>query len=361
MLCIFSIKNRNKKNKLKNNHLLTFMKHKIASPIGILGAGSWGTALAIHLAKNNNSVVLWGEDASNIEFMRQHRVNQRYLPDIVLPQGIQFEADLSKMTAIQDILIAVPSHAFLGLLTKVIDLWDNTKLTILSATKGFVPDTAQFLSEAAEKKLGPTVPFGVISGPSFAKEVAIGLPTAVTIASKNQRFLDEMQARFHGGSFRVYTTYDVIGVQFGGAVKNVLALAVGMSDGLEYGANARAALITRGLAEMMRLGIKLGAKPDTLIGLSGLGDLVLTCTDNQSRNRQMGLKLGQGQAIDTIEREIGQVVEGKKNTHLVCMLARQHEVDMPICQIIYEVLVNQLPVREAVNALLLRPSKAEEA
>lgn len=340
------------------------MKHKPAtpvSPIGVLGAGSWGTALAIHLAKNNNPVVLWSDDASNIEFMRQHRVNQRYLPDIMLPEGIQFEADLSKMTGIQDILIAVPSHAFLSLLTKVMALWDNTKLTILSATKGFVPDTAQFLSDAAEKMLGVKLPFGVISGPSFAKEVAMGLPTAVTIASKNQHFLDEMQARFHGLSFRVYTTSDVIGVQLGGAVKNVLALAVGMSDGLQYGANARAALITRGLAEMMRLGIKLGAKPETLIGLSGLGDLVLTCTDNQSRNRQMGLKLGQGQVIDTIEREIGQVVEGKKNTDLVCMLARQYEVDMPICQIIHEVLVNQLPVREAVNALLLRPSKTEEA
>lgn len=337
------------------------MKSEKLTPIGVLGAGSWGTALAIHLAKNNNPVVLWDVDASNIESMRQHRVNQRYLPDVVLPEAIQFESELSKLTAIQDLLIVVPSHAFLGMLTKISGLWDKKNLRILWATKGFIPETAQFLSEVAENVLGKEVPIGVVSGPSFAKEVAAGLPTAVTIASKNQVFLDDMQARFHGLSFRVYTAYDLIGVQFGGAVKNVLALAVGMSDGLGYGANARAALITRGLAEMMRLGIKLGAKPETLTGLSGLGDLVLTCTDDQSRNRRMGLKLGKGQAIASIEQEIGQVIEGKQNADLVCMLARLHETDMPICQIIYDVLFNQLPAKEAVNALLLRPSKTEEA
>ncbi len=337
------------------------MKSDKLTPIGVLGAGSWGTALAIHLAKNNNPVVLWDQDVSNIESMRQHHVNQRYLPNITLPESIAFESELSKLIDIQDLLVVVPSHAFLSLITKINTLWDKKNLRILWATKGFIPDTAAFLSEAAEKTFGPDVPIGAISGPSFAKEVAMGLPTAVTIASTNQVFLDEMQARFHGTSFRVYTAYDLIGVQFGGAVKNVLALAVGMSDGLGYGANARAALITRGLVEMMRLGTKLGAKSETLMGLSGLGDLVLTCTDDQSRNRRMGLKLGQGQAIASIEQEIGQVIEGKQNADLVCMLARLHEVDMPICQIMYDVLFNQLPPREAVNALLLRPSKTEEA
>lgn len=336
------------------------MKSEKHTPIGVLGAGSWGTALAIHLAKNNNPVVLWDIDPSNIDFMQQHRINQRYLPDIVLPESIQFESDLSKLASIQDLLVVVPSHAFLSILTKVTELWDKKNLRILWATKGFIPETAQFLSEIAEKVLGKDVPIGAISGPSFAKEVAAGMPTAVTVASKNQVLLDDMQARFHGLAFRVYTAYDLIGVQLGGAVKNVLALAVGMSDGLGYGANARAALITRGLAEMMRLGIKLGAKPETLMGLSGVGDLVLTCTDDQSRNRRMGLKLGKGQAIASIEQEIGQVIEGKQNADLVCMLARKHEIDMPICQIIYDVLFNQLPAKEAVNALLLRPSKTEE-
>lgn len=337
------------------------MKSEKLAPIGVLGAGSWGTALAIHLAQNHNPVVLWDVDASNIEAMRQHRVNQRYLPDVILPESIQFESELSKLVGIQDLLIVVPSHAFLSLLTKITALWGKNPLRILWATKGFIPDTAQFLSEAAEKVLGKEISMGVISGPSFAKEVAKGLPTAVTIASKDQVFLDEMQARFHGLSFRAYTSYDLIGVQFGGAVKNVLALAVGMSDGMGYGANARAALITRGLAEMIRLGTKLGAKPETLMGLSGLGDLVLTCTDDQSRNRRMGLKLGKGQDIASIEQEIGQVIEGKQNASLVCKLASVHEVDMPICQIIYDVLFNHLPAKEAVNALLLRPSKTEEA
>ena len=336
------------------------MKLDKLAPIGVLGAGSWGTALAIHLAKNNNPVVLWGPDSASIALMRQHKVNQRYLPDIRLPDALQVESELSKLSPIQDLLIAVPSHAFLDLLQKISVLGDKNKRRVLWATKGFIPDSAQFLSEAAEQILGTAIPMGVISGPSFAKEVAIGLPTAVTIASKNQVFLDDMQARFHGLSFRVYTAYDLIGVQLGGAVKNVLALAVGMSDGLGYGANARAALITRGLAEMMRLGVKLGAKPETLTGLSGLGDLVLTCTDNQSRNRRMGLKLGEGQAIASIEQEIGQVIEGKQNAELVCMLANKHEVDMPICQIIYDVLFNNMPVKDAVNALLLRPSRTEE-
>lgn len=336
------------------------MKSKNLTPIGVLGAGSWGTALAIHLAKNNNPVVLWDVNSSHIDSMKTHRINQRYLPEIPLPASIRFESDLNKLTDIQDLLVAVPSHAFLSLITKINVLWDKKNLRVLWATKGFIPDTAQFLSEAAENVLGKNVPIGVLSGPSFAKEVAMGLPTAVTIASANPIFLNEIQARFHGLSFRVYTAYDLIGVQFGGAVKNVLALAVGMSDGMGYGANARAALITRGLAEMMRLGTKLGAKTETLMGLSGLGDLVLTCTDDQSRNRRMGLKLGQGQEIASIEQEIGQVIEGKQNAELVCMLARIHEVDMPICQTIYNVLFNQLSAREAVNALLLRPSKTEE-
>ncbi len=337
------------------------MKSPKSSPIAILGAGSWGTALAIHLAKNHNSVVLWDVDASNIAAMREQGVNQRYLPDIILPKNIQFESDLRKLNSIQDILIVVPSHALLSLLTKISELWDKNSLRILLATKGFMPDTAEFLSESVNKVLGSMLPMGVISGPSFAKEVASGLPTAVTIASKNSLFLEDMQARFHGLSFRAYTSSDLIGVQFGGAVKNVLALAVGMSDGMGYGANARAALIARGLAEMMRLGAKLGAKPETLMGLSGLGDLVLTCTDDQSRNRRMGLKLGQGQDIASIEQEIGQIIEGKQNANLVCLLAKKHQVDMPICQIIQNVLVGQLTAKEAVNALLLRPSKTEEA
>lgn len=336
------------------------MKHISSAPIGVLGAGSWGTALASCLAKNNNSVVLWDIDASNIQLMREESMNQRYLPGIALPKSIRFESDLNNMAGIQDLLIVVPSHAFLSLLTQISKIWDMTKLRVLFATKGFIPDTAQFLSEALENTLGKSVPMGVISGPSFAKEVAMGLPTAVTLASKNTAFQEETQARFHGGSFRVYTTEDLIGVQLGGAVKNVLALAVGLSDALGYGANARAALITRGLAEMMRLGNKLGAKPETLMGLSGLGDLLLTCTDDQSRNRRMGLKLGEGQSIANIEKEIGQVIEGKQNAHLVHLLALRHDVEMPICQMIYDILVNELPAREAVNGLLQRPSKTEQ-
>jgi len=326
----------------------------------VLGAGSWGSALALYLARLQHDVVLWGHRKDEIQPITTRRINERYLPGFSFPPELKATSDLKEAFELAGneavILIAVPSHAFRDM-TMRIKPYLTVKMGILWATKGLSQES-EFLHVVCQQSCGH-LPLGVISGPSFAKEVACGLPTAVTIATDTPSFGQQMVQAFHSEMFRVYLSQDLIGVQLGGVVKNVLAIAVGMSDGLGFGANARAALITRGLAELCRLGNKLGAELQTLMGLSGVGDVVLTCTDNQSRNRRFGLALGEGRAIDEAEKAIGQVVEGKMNVKQIMVLANKHQVEMPICQQVYEVLYEALPPQQAVNNLLKREPKNE--
>ncbi|WP_392552338.1 NAD(P)H-dependent glycerol-3-phosphate dehydrogenase [Orbus wheelerorum] len=328
--------------------------------VTVIGAGSYGTALAILLARNNHQTILWGHDSAEMNALEQDRQNRKFLPDIIFPDNLLVEKDLQKaVMASPTLLIVVPSHAFGEVLTKIKPfLRPDSK--IVWATKGLEMSTGRLLQDVARAILGNDIPLAVVSGPTFAKEVAQGLPTAVTVASTNETFLEEVQNIFHcSRSFRVYSSNDFIGVQLGGAVKNVIAIGAGLSDGLGFGANARTALITRGLAEMMRLGEALGADPATFMGMAGLGDLVLTCTDNQSRNRRFGILLGQNNTIDEAKTLIGQVVEGCQNTKEVWLLAQQYHVDMPITEQIYQILYCNKDPKEAAKALLGRAQKEE--
>ncbi len=327
--------------------------------IVVLGAGSWGSALAILLAKNGNNVRLWGRDANKIAAMQQQSCNPYFLPDIPFPKNITLFSDLSQcLNGVNDILIAVPSHAFQSTLVAC-KPYLKSSCQIISATKGLEPQSSCLLHKVVAEELGAAASFAILSGPSFAKEVARGLPTAICLASDNESLLDSMVARLHNNSFRVYKSHDVIGVQIGGVVKNVLAIAAGIADGLKFGANARAALITRGLAEMCRLGDAMGGQAQTFTGLAGLGDLVLTCTDDQSRNRRFGLALGQGKEIAAAEQEIGQVVEGKSNAGEVFRLAEQQQVDMPIVEQVYNIIFHGKPPQQAVMTLMSRALKFE--
>lgn len=327
------------------------------SPIVVLGAGSWGTALAIHLARNEQTVYLWGRDALQMKHMEATRCNQRYLPDVIFPKNLHIEGNLPKvLSSTVDILITVPSHAFRATLQAIKTCMGPQRL--IWATKGIAADSHQLLHQVAREILGD-IPVAVLAGPSFAKEVAMGLPTAVTIASNSQKFAQDLIARFHSKTFRVYTSTDISGVEISSAMKNVLAIAVGIADGMGFGANARSALITRGLTEMVRLGTALGGKRETFMGLAGVGDLVLTCTDNQSRNRRFGLALGQGKTISIATQEIGQVIEGIQAAAEVHYLAKQKNVELPICDHVFQVLHRGLSPHAAVNSLLDREPKAE--
>lgn len=328
-------------------------------PVAVLGAGSWGTALAILLARNGRPVRLWGRDATFMATLRAEQRNPRYLPDNPFPPGLQVESDLDRALAgCADILLVVPSHAFRGLLEQLRPrLSAGTRLAW--ATKGLEPGTGQLLHTVVSEVIGTDRPTAVISGPTFAHEVAAGLPTAVTVASADPTFATELAALLHGETFRAYSSADVIGVELGGAVKNVLAIAAGISDGLGFGANSRAALITRGLAELMRLGEAMGGHRETFMGLAGVGDLVLTCTDDQSRNRRLGLYLGRGMALQAALEKIQQVVEGVGTAHETLQVASRHGVEMPITEQVHRVLHEGLAPRDAVQALLHREPKPE--
>lgn len=330
------------------------------SAVTVLGAGSYGTALAICLARNGHNITLWGRNAADIQDIKAKRENSRYLPGLKLPDTLELEHDL--FTAVQSsqlILVVVPSHAFAQTL-KEIKPYLLEGARVAWATKGLEPDTGRLLQEVALEILGDTVPLAVLSGPTFAKEMAAGLPTAISVSSTCADFRSQLAKLLHcGRSFRVYSNDDFIGIQLGGAVKNVIAIGAGMSDGFGFGANTRTMLITRGLAEMCRLGCALGARTETFMGMAGLGDLILTCTDNQSRNRRFGLALGQGKGVDEAMGSIGQVVEGYRNTKEVFLLAQRAGIEMPICEQIYHVLYMQKDVKEAAMALLGREQKAE--
>ncbi|NIR28003.1 MAG: NAD(P)-dependent glycerol-3-phosphate dehydrogenase [Gammaproteobacteria bacterium] len=327
--------------------------------IAVLGAGSWGTALAVLLARNGERVTLWARDREHVVQMQRERCNQRYLPGVGFAAGLSLCADLrAAVSGTRDVLVAVPSHAFRDVLQNLAPVLPaNGRL--VWATKGFEPGGARLLHEVAESEVGAQVPAAVISGPTFAREVVQGLPTAVTIASRDPAFAEALIARFHNPRFRVYTSPDVVGVEVGGAVKNVLAIAAGIADGLGFGANTRAALITRGLAELMRLGAALGGQPETFMGLAGLGDLVLTCTDDQSRNRRVGLALGRGLSLDEAVASVGQVAEGVRTAREVRRLAARLDVDTPITEQVDRVLHEGIAPAQAVEALLSRAVRSE--
>ena len=300
---------------------------------------------------------LWGKFQNEVDAIISSRRNEQYLPGIVIPDEVVVYSDIAAaLQGVRDVLMVVPSHVFRATLS-LLKPHLKPKARIAWATKGLDEDNA-LLSNAVRDICGD-LPLAALSGPTFAMEVARGLPTAITAASTNNDFSQDLVKYFHGDMFRVYTSNDLIGVQVGGTIKNVLAIAVGISDGMGFGANARAALITRGLAELTRLGIALGGKPETFVGLAGLGDLVLTCTDNQSRNRRFGLALGSGKNREDAEASIGQVVEGILNAKSAYLLAKNMQIEMPITEQVYRILYENIPAFLALKNLLDRSPKAE--
>ena len=322
--------------------------------IAVLGAGSWGTALAMLLGQNNHQVNLWSHNSEHASAMQESRENNRYLAGLTFPKTLNVSADLkTTFKDVTDILIVVPSHAFRKTL-ELIKPFITPAHRIAWATKGLEANSCKPLHIVAREVLGDQVSLAVISGPTFAKEVAQGLPGAVTVASNDQSFALDWAHFLHNNHFRAYTGEDIIGVEIGGACKNVIAIAAGIADGMGFGANARAALIARALSEITRLGTSLGANPETFTGLTGLGDLVLTCTDDQSRNRRTGLALGKGEKLDAVIKQIGQVVEGVATAKEVVALAKKQKINMPITEQVYNVLYNNTSPQNAVDALFNR-------
>lgn len=325
--------------------------------ITMLGAGAWGTALAISFAQKHQ-VTLWARKAEQVAAMRTSGYNQRYLPDIPLPQELQLEHDLDAALADAEMLVlAVPISALRETLGRIAKL--PAPVPVIWLCKGFETDTALLPHQIAAEVLPPSFPRAVLSGPSFAQEVAQGLPTALTLASSDAEFARQAAQELHNSRLRIYASTDVVGVEVGGAVKNVLAIAAGVSDGMGFGYNTRAALLTRGLSEMIRLGIRLGGRAETLGGLSGVGDLILTCTGDLSRNRKVGLLLAQQRALPYILRELGHVAEGVYTVSAVHQLVQKLGVDMPICEAVYRVLYEQVDAASAVEELLRRVPDTE--
>lgn len=326
--------------------------------VAVLGAGSWGTALAIQLARNELDVRLWGHDPAHVERLRSLRENRDYLP------GFKLADNITPLAALKDavanaayLLIAIPSKGFRALLQDLKPLLDDD-MALFWASKGFEIESGKLLHEIIEQEL-PKHHYGVISGPTFATEVARGLPAAIACAGNDAQTTAAFAELLRGHHFRAYTSEDIVGVELGGALKNVLAIAVGVADGLGFGANTRAALMTRGLAEIMRLGTHLGAHQETMMGLAGLGDLILTCTDNQSRNRRFGLALGQGKTIAAAEVEVGQTVEGLRAAKAIYNKSRELGLDLPIIEEVYRLLYEGKKPHEAVRDLESRPQGHE--
>ena len=323
--------------------------------IAVLGAGSWGTALAIQFARTGRPTAMWGIERDEIRAMARERRNDAYLPGVPFPEPLEVTTQLDEaLRAAEDVLVVVPSHAFRETLQRIRDA-GVTPRHLSWATKGFETDSGLLPHQVAARMLDPGVPTAVISGPTFAAEVAAGLPSAVTIASADEKNARRLAKAVSTTAFRAYTSPDVVGVEVGGATKNVLAIGAGISDGLGFGANTRIAMVTRGLMEMTRLGHALGAQRETFMGLSGIGDLVLTCTDDQSRNRRFGLRLAQGASVDESRKSIGQVVEGYYAAKAVRLVAARLNVELPIVEQIYRIIYEGLAPREAVAALMNRP------
>ncbi|MDH3401255.1 MAG: NAD(P)-dependent glycerol-3-phosphate dehydrogenase [Chromatiales bacterium] len=335
------------------------MNSQPKSSILVIGAGSWGTALAIQFGRTGRHTLLWGRAADHPELLAEHRENRHYLPGAMFPESLEVEPDLvAGLARARDVLVSVPSHAFREIL-EAIQPHLRSDARLAWATKGFELDTGKLPHQVAGEIFGSSRPLAVLSGPTFAKEVGAGLPTALTVAATDPEFARELAKDISSENFRAYTTDDLVGVEVGGAVKNVLAIGAGICDGLGYGANTRIAMINRGLVEMTRLGIALGANKDTFMGLAGMGDLVLTCTDNLSRNRRMGLALASGKGIEEAQKEIGQVVEGVLAAKAVWSVSRKLNVDMPICEQIYLILYENKAPQAAVEALMGRELRQE--
>ncbi len=327
--------------------------------IAVLGGGSWGTALAIQLARAHQDVTLWDINPEHVAAMQTSRCNQQYLPEIPLPENLKLSDNLQQvLQQCNTLLLAIPSHAIRGFIQSC-KAWIRSDQHIVWASKGLEENSGKLIHQIIAEELPGCTHKAVVSGPTFAGEVARDLPTAVTVAASSHALADEVADFLHYGNFRVYTSEDMVGVELGGSLKNVLAIAAGIADGLGFGANTRAALITRGLAEIMRLGLKMGAQAETFMGLAGMGDVVLTCTDNQSRNRRMGLALAEGKSIEEARNQIGQAVEGVKTAREAWQLAQHYQVDMPIIEQTYRVLYEAKPPKQAVHDLLTREARAE--
>jgi glycerol-3-phosphate dehydrogenase (NAD(P)+) len=329
------------------------------SRVAVLGAGSWGTALAVLLARNGCRVCLWGHDTGALGHLARERENRRYLPGIVLPESVQTTVDLGELCKTHDhFLVAVPSHGFRaavqGLKASL-----QRKAIVSWGTKGFEPGSGKLMHEVAREVLGDSADYAAVSGPSFASEVARNLPTALTVAAEDDATATIVADWLRNERMRVYTSNDVAGVELGGAIKNVMAIAAGISDGLGFGANARAALITRGLAELARLGVAMGGSRETFMGLTGAGDLILTCTDDLSRNRRVGLGLGQGKDLSAVLASLGQEAEGVATARELFNLAKRLQVEMPITEQVYRVLYEGRSPQRAVEALLRREPRPE--
>ncbi|MFU8819838.1 MAG: NAD(P)H-dependent glycerol-3-phosphate dehydrogenase [Desulfurivibrio sp.] len=337
-------------------------KTPLSGRVAVIGAGSWGTALAGVLARKGYRVPLWSHTPERVARMIRERENSAYLPGFPLAENIEPGSDPAAVAGCEAVVMAVPSHGFRAVFKKIIPHLQPDS-AIISAAKGIENDSlltmTGVMAEELASRPGLKCRLGVLAGPSFAREVAEGLPTAVTVAAADQATARFFQQLFFTQRFRVYAGTDLIGQELGGALKNIIAIAAGISDGLGYGTNSRAALITRGLAEITRLGVKMGAQPLTFSGLAGLGDLVLTCTGDLSRNRTVGLKLGRGMKIGEILAEMQMVAEGVKTTGSAKALAQRMQVEMPILEEVYRVLYEDKPCREAVSDLLAREGKEE--
>jgi glycerol-3-phosphate dehydrogenase (NAD(P)+) len=328
------------------------------STVALFGAGSWGTALAMQLARNGSIVNLWGHQAEHIDSLISANENSAYLPGITLEYNIRPTASIKDCLQDADIvLIAIPSKAFRAFLKSLKPFIDPV-ISVFWASKGFEIESGKLLHELVSEEL-PGRNYGVVSGPTFATEVAKGMPAAITCAGNDDTTTQYFASLLHASRFRCYTSDDVIGVELGGALKNILAIAVGTSDGLGFGANTRAALMTRGLAEVMRLGKELGARQETLMGLAGLGDLILTCTDDQSRNRRFGLAIGKGKTVEQAMAEVKQTVEGFRATKAIYLIGKAISIELPIMEQTYHVLYDNKNPRDAVKTLEDRPQRSE--
>lgn len=329
--------------------------------LAVIGAGSWGTALAIVLADNGYDVHLWTRKAEQKDEINHERTNATYLPGITLPENISGQTSLEEAIAgVQTIIIAVPTKAIREMMKKIREVASHP-LTFVHVSKGIEPNTLLRISEMIEEEVPKQLlkDIVILSGPSHAEEVSLHHPTTVTVSSANLKAAEKIQDMFMNKNFRVYTNPDVIGVEIGGALKNIIALAAGISDGLGYGDNAKAALITRGLAEISRLGTKMGANPLTFSGLTGIGDLIVTCTSVHSRNWKAGNMLGKGKKLEEVLANMGMVVEGVQTTKAAYQLAKKYEVNMPITEALYEVLFSEVDPKQAVDQLMGRLKKRE--
>lgn len=327
--------------------------------ITVIGAGAWGTSLALHFALHGNRVAVWSRNRAHQETMRAERENKRYLPGFLLPENLSVHTDLDEALQESELVLIVTSVAGLRDSIELLKQHGAGNLPVITACKGFELDTGLLTFQVVQQVLPENKHIGLLSGPSFAQELAKQLPCAVVLASENEAWINKLVSTLNTNIMRLYANSDVIGVAVGGAVKNVMAIATGLSDGLQYGLNARAALVTRGLAEITRLAVAMGAQQKTMMGLAGMGDLILTCTGALSRNRKVGLGLAEGKELHQVLTEIGHVAEGVPTIDEVFEAACKYQIDMPITQMLYQLVRKELPVEEVAARLMLREARSE--